>query len=156
MGTETLAPGWRAIPLGPWKRYRRDLDGGRRVIVARGLYGDWVWEAWSMLDLPVCLDLGESATAEKAMADADRATAGYAALTDEELIARNGLDSTYAELVTLKVVTVGEGKHCVMCRNDIAPGLAAEETSEDGWLWCASCACRNPGSVMADEVTATA
>src|SRR5271163_2545299 len=116
MSTETLAPGWRAIPLGPCERYRRDLDGGRRVIVARGLYGDWVWELWSMHDLPVCLDLGESATAEKAMADADRATAGHAALTDEELIARNGLDSTCTELVTLKVVTVGEGRHCVMCR----------------------------------------
>lgn len=156
MGTETLAPGWRPIPLGPWKRYGRDLEGGRRVVVARGLYGDWVWEAWTMPDLPVCLDLGESATAEEAMADADRAAAGYATLTDEELITRNGLDSTYAEVVPLKVVTVGEGERCVMCRNDIAPGLAAGETSADRWLWCGSCASRNPGSVMVDGVTATA
>jgi len=156
MDADTLAPGWRAIPLGPWKRYRRDLDGGRHVIVTCGLYGDWVWEAWSVLDLPVCPDLGESATADEAMADADRATAGHAALTDEELINRNGLDSTYAGFVTLNVVTVGEGKHCVMCRNDIAPGLAAQEMSESGWLWCVSCACRNPGSVMADGMAATA
>jgi hypothetical protein len=155
MSAETLAPGWRAIPLGPWERYRRDIDGGRRVIVARRLYGDWVWETWSVPDLPVCLDLGESATAEKAMADADRAAIGYAVLTDEELIARNGLDSTYAEVATLKVVAVGEGKRCVMCGNDIPPGLAAEERSGDGWLWCGSCACRNPGSVMADGVAAT-
>ena len=156
MGTETLAPGWQATPLGPWERYRRDLDGGRRVIVTRGLYGDWVWEAWSMLDLPVCLDLGESESADRAMADADRAAAGYTALTDEELITRNGLDSTYSGLATLNVVTVGEGKRCVMCRNDIAPGLAAQETSENGWLWCPSCACRNPGSVTADGMAATA
>lgn len=153
---ETLAPGWRAIPFGPWERYRRDLDGGRRVIVACGLYGDWVWEAWSMLDLPVCLELGEFATAAEAMADADWATAGHAALADGELIARNGLDATYAGIVPLKVVTVGEGNRCVMCRNDIAPGVAAEEAGADGWLWCGSCACCNPGSVMTGEVAATA
>jgi hypothetical protein len=50
MGAETLAPGWRAIPLGPWERYRRDLDDGRRVIVARGTYGGWVWDLWGTLD----------------------------------------------------------------------------------------------------------
>src|SRR4051812_26407375 len=57
MSTETLAPGWRAIPLGPWERYRRDLDGDRRVIVARGTYGGWVWDLWGTLEAPVCLDL---------------------------------------------------------------------------------------------------
>jgi hypothetical protein len=132
MSTETLAPGWRAIPLGPWERYRRDLDGGRRVIVARSTYGGWVWDLWGTLEAPACLDLGDAATAREAMDHADRA------------------------VVTLKIVTIGQGNRCVMCRNEIDPGPAAEETSEDRWLWCGSCACRNPGSLMADGMAATA
>jgi hypothetical protein len=155
MDAETLASGWRAIPLGLWERYRRDLDGGRRVIVARGTYGGWVWDLWGKLEAPVCLDLGDAATASEAMDDAGRAVAEYAALADDKLIARNGI-SAFAGVVTLKVVNVGQHKRCVMCRNEIAPGPAAEETSEEGWLWCGSCACRNPGSLMADGMAATA
>lgn len=154
MGAETLAPGWRAIPLGPWERYRRDLDDGRRVIVARGTYGGWVWDLWGTLEAPVCLDLGDAATAGEAMDDADRAVAEYATVTDVELIARNGIDA-FAGVVTLRVVNVGEGKQCVMCRNEISHGPAGEETGEEKWLWCGSCACRNPGSLMADGMTAT-
>jgi hypothetical protein len=155
MGTETLATGWRAMPLGPWERYRRDLAGGRRVVVARGLHGEWVWDLWGRLEVPVCLDLGEAASALEAMGDADRAAAGYAALADDALIARNGIDA-FAGVVSLKVVNVGEGKQCVMCRTGIAPGPAAEEASADAWLWCGSCACRNPGSLMAEGLAATA
>ena len=81
------------MPLGPWERYRRDLDDGRRVIVARGLHGNWVWDLWGRLEGPACLDLGEAASAREAMDDADRAAAGYAALTDDEMIARNGIDA---------------------------------------------------------------
>lgn len=147
MGTDTMASGWRAIPLGPWERYRLDLDGGRRVIVAPGVSGGWVWEIWSVLDSPLYLRLGESATAREAIDDADRASTEYAALTDEELTTRNGIDA-YAEVVTLTVVTIGGGRRCIMCEREIAPGLAAEQAG-DGWLWCPSCACRNPGSVMA-------
>jgi hypothetical protein len=155
MSTETLAPGWRAIPLGPWERYRRDLDGGRRVIVARGTYGGWVWDLWGTLEAPACLDLGDAATAREAMDDADRAVAEYATLTDDELIARNAI-SAFAGVVTLKVVNVEQGTRCVLCRNEIAPGPAAEETGEERWLWCGSCACRNPGSLMVDGMAATA
>jgi hypothetical protein len=155
MDMETLAPGWRAIPLGSWERYRRDLDGGRRVIVARGTYGGWVWDLWGTLEVPACLDLGDAATAREAMDDADRAVAEYATVTDDELIARNGI-SAFAGVVTLKVVNVEQGKRCVMCRNEITPGPAAEETGEEKWLWCGSCACRNPGSLVADGMAATA
>jgi hypothetical protein len=155
MDTETLAPGWRAIPHGPWERYRRDLDGGRRVIVARGTHGGWVWDLRGKLEAPVCLDLGDAATAREAMDDADRAAAEYATVTDHELIARNGIDA-FTAVVTLKIVNVGQAKRCVMCRNEIAPGPAAEEPGEEGWLWCGSCACRNPGSLMADGMAATA
>jgi predicted RNase H-like HicB family nuclease len=86
-----------------------------RVIVARGRHADWVWEAWSVPDLPVCLDLGEAVTVEEAMADADRVTAGYVAVEDAELIARNGLGWDYGGVVLLEVVMVGEGKRCVLC-----------------------------------------
>jgi hypothetical protein len=89
------------------------------------------------------------------MDEAERTAATYAALTDDELIARNGIDA-FAGVVSLKVVNVGTGKQCVMCRNEIAPGPAAEETSEDAWLWCISCACRNPGSLLADGMAETA
>jgi hypothetical protein len=155
MSTETLAPGWRAIPLGLWERYRRDLDGGRRVIVARGTYGGWVWDLWGKLEAPACLDLGDAATAGGAMNDADRAAAECAAIADDELIARNGI-SAFAEVITLKIVNAEQGKRCVMCRNEVAPGPAAQETGEEGWLWCGSCACRNPDSLMADGMAATA
>jgi hypothetical protein len=155
MDAETLAPGWRAIPLGPWERHRRDLDGGRRVIVACGTYGGWVWDLWGTLEAPACLDLGDAATAREAMDDADRAAAEYATVTDDELIARNGIDA-FAGVVTLKIANVEQGNRCVMCRNEIDAGPAAEETSEEGWLWCGSCACRNPGSLMADGMAATA
>lgn len=155
MSAETLAPGWRAASLGPWERYRRDLDGGRYVIVTRGTCDGWVWDLWGTLETPTCLDLGEATTARGAMDDADRAATECAALTDGELIARNGVDA-FAGVVTLKVVSVGQGNRCVMCRNEIASGPAAEETGEVAWLWCASCACRNPGSLMADGMAATA
>lgn len=154
MGAETVAPGWRAMPFGPWERYRRDLDDSRRLIVARGSCGDWVWDLWGTLEVPACLDLGEATTAREAMDGADRAAAEHAALSDGELIARNGIDA-FAGVVTLKVVNVGQGKLCVMCRNQIAPGPAAEETGGDPWFWCGSCACRNPGSLMAEETAAT-
>jgi hypothetical protein len=147
MGTETLAPEWRATPLDSWERYRRDWDGDRRVIVARGTYGGWVWDLWGTLEAPACPDLGDAATASQAMDDADRAVAEYATLTDYELIARNGIDA-FAGVVTLKVVNVGQGTRCVMCRNEIDPSPAAEETGEERWLWCGSCACRNPGSSL--------
>jgi hypothetical protein len=155
MDTETLAVGWRAIPLGPWERYRHDLDGGRRVIVARGPCGGWAWDLWGRLEVPACLDLGEAATAREAMDGADRAAAECAALTDDEVIARNGIDA-FAGVVLLKVVNVGAGKQCVMCRNEITAGMAAEEASADAWLWCGSCACRNPGSLIAEGMAATA
>jgi hypothetical protein len=107
------------------------------------------------LEAPACLDLGDAATAREAMDHADRAVAEYATATDDELITRNGIDA-FAGVVTLKIVTIGQGNRCVMCRNEIDPGPAAEETSEDRWLWCGSCACRNPGSLMADGMAATA
>jgi hypothetical protein len=125
------------------------------VIVARGLYGGWVRDLWGRLEVPACLDLGEAATAREAMDDADQTATQYAALTDDELIARNGIDA-FAGVVLLKVVNVGVGKQCVMCRNEITAGLAAEEASADAWLWCGSCACRNPGSLMAEGMAAPA
>jgi hypothetical protein len=88
------------------------------------------------------------------MDDADRMTAGYSSLSDDELIARNGIDA-YAGTDTLRIVTVGAGMRCVMCRNDIMPGLAAEEVNGSRWLWCGSCASRNPGAVL-DSGDATA
>jgi hypothetical protein len=146
---------WQAIPFGPWDRYRRTVEGGRRVIVAPALYGGWVWDLWAMLDCPVCLAVSDDfATAQEAMDDADRATAGYSSLSDDELMARNGIDA-YAETDTLRIVTVGAGMRCVMCRNDILPGLAAEEVNGSRWLWCGSCASRNPGAVL-DSGDATA
>src|SRR5258708_754526 len=136
---ETQASGWQASPLGPWERYRRELDGGRRGIVARGRDG-WGGGLWAMLERPVWLCMGEGGTVQEVMGDADRAVAESAVLPDEELARRNGLDHTYAEVETLKVVTVGEGHGCVMCREEIEPGLAAEEAGHAGWLWCGSCA----------------
>lgn len=157
MDTEVRASKWETAPLGPWRRYRRDLEGSRRMVVAPGTYGGWVWELWSLGDgIPVCLDMGEGGTAEEAIAGADRATAESAAFSDEELMHRNGLESAYAEFTALTLVPVEEGKRCRMCMNGIAPGLAAAETGGDGWLWCPSCASRNPGSVMADEAAETA
>jgi hypothetical protein len=139
---------WQAIPFGPWDRYRRAVEGGRRAIVAPAPYGGWVWDLWATLDYPVCLSVSDDfATAEEAMEDADRVTAGYANLSDDELIARNGIDA-YAGTDTLRIVTVGAGMRCVMCRNDIMPGLAAEEVNGSRWLWCGSCASRNPGALL--------
>lgn len=146
---------WQAIPFGPWDRYRRTVEGGRRVIVAPALYGGWVWDLWAMLDYPVCLAVSDDfPTPQEAMADADCVAARYSILSDDELIARNGIDA-YAGTGTLKIVTVGTGKRCVMCRNEITPGLAAEEAAGGQWLWCGSCASRNPGAVL-DSRDATA
>jgi hypothetical protein len=142
MDAETLAPGWRAIPLGPWERYRRDLDAGRRMVVARGTYGGWVWDLWGTFEAPASLDLGDAATAREAMDDADRAAAEYAVLADDELIARNGINA-FTGVVTLKIVNIEPGKRCVMCRNEIAPGPAVEETGEERWL-CHSGSTRPP------------
>jgi hypothetical protein len=125
------------------------------VIVARGTCGGWVWDLRGALEAPACLDLGDAATAREAMDDAGRAAAGYATVTGDELIARNGI-SAFAGVVTLKVVNAEPGKRCAMCRNEIAPGPAAEEAGEERWLWCGSCACRNPGSLMAGGMAATA
>lgn len=148
MGAEDKASSWQEIPFGPWERYRRDLEGGRRVIVAPALYGGWVWDLWAMLDYPVCLAVSDDfETAHEAMDDADRVAAGYSTLSDDELIAKNGIDA-YAGTSTLRIVTVGAGMRCVMCRNDIMPGLAAEEANGSRWLWCGSCASRNPGAVL--------
>jgi hypothetical protein len=139
---------WQVTPFGPWERYRRDLKAGRRVIVAPALYGGWVWDLWAMLDCPACLAVGDDfGTAQEAMDQADQATAGYADFSDDELIARNGIDA-YAGIDALKIVTVSAGKRCVMCRNNIMPGLAAEDADGSGWLWCGSCASRNPGAVV--------
>jgi hypothetical protein len=147
---------WQAIPFGPWERYRRDLEGGRRVIVAFAPYGGWVWDLWAMLDCPVCLAVSDDfATAKEAMDHADTVTAGYADLSDDELIARNGIDA-YAGIDTLKIVTVGAGKRCVMCQNDIVPGLAAEDADGSAWLWCGSCASRNPGAVLCSGTSTAA
>jgi hypothetical protein len=112
-----------------------------------------VWDLRGRLEFPARLDLGEGATAREAMDDADQAAAGYAALADDEVIARNGIDG-FAGVVLLKVVTVGKGKQCVMCRTGIAAGLAAAEASADGWLRCGSCG--DPGSLMADGIAAAA
>lgn len=143
-----VSSNWQVIPFGPWDRYRRTVEGGRRVIVAPALYGGWVWDLWAMLDYPVCLAVGDDfPTAQEAMADADCVMAGYSNLCDDELIARNGIDA-YAGTDTLRIVTVGEGMRCVTCRNDITTGLAAEEANGSRWLWCGSCASRNPGAVL--------
>jgi hypothetical protein len=146
---------WQAIPFGPWDRYRRAVEGGRRAIVAPALYGGWVWDLWAMLDYPVCLAVSDDfPTAQEAMDDADRVTAEHSSLSDDELIARNGIDA-YVGTDTLRIVTVDAGMRCVMCRNDIMPGLAAEDTDGSGWLWCGSCASRNLGAVL-DRGDATA
>lgn len=109
--------------------------------------GGWVWDLWSMLDCPVCLAAGDGfPAAQGAMDDADRVMAGYAALTDDELTARSGVDA-YVHAESLKIVIVSEVKGCVLCRNDIAPGTAAAEDG-NGWLLCGSCASRNPGAVL--------
>jgi hypothetical protein len=147
MGEEIKAYDWQASRLGPWERYHRDAGSARRVIVCLAPYGGWVWDLWSMLDYPVCLAVGDdSPTAQGAMDDADRVMAGYSALTDDELIAQNGVDA-YVHAESLKVVTVSEEKGCVLCRNDIASGTAAAEDG-NGWLLCGSCASRNPGAVL--------
>jgi hypothetical protein len=57
------------------------------------------------------------------MDDAGRVTAGYEALTDDELIAQNAVGA-YVGIDTLKIVTVSEEKGCVLCGNGIAPGPA--------------------------------
>jgi hypothetical protein len=148
MGAEIETSGWREVQLGPWKRYCRDAAGGRQVIVALAPYGGWVWDLWSMLGYPVCLAVSDDfATSEEAMDDADRAVARCAALPDDELVAQNGVDA-YVGTDTLKVVSLGTAKGCVLCRNEIAPGAAAAAEDGDGWLWCGSCTSRNPGAVL--------
>jgi hypothetical protein len=148
MGAEIKASGWQETPLGPWKRYRRDVAGGRRVIVALAPYGGWVWDLWSMLDCPVCLAVGgDFPGAQEAMDDAGRVVARHAALTDEELIARNGVDA-YVGVAAVKIVTLSEGKGCVLCGNEIVSGSSAAAEDGDGRLWCRSCASRNPGAVL--------
>jgi len=146
MGAEIETSGWREVQLGPWKHYRREAAGGRRVIVALAPYGGWVWDLWSMLDYPVCLAVGDDfPTAQQAIDDADEVARWYAALTDADLIAGNGVDA-YVQAEALKIVTVSEGKGCALCRKDIAPETVAAEDG-NGWLLCGSCASRNPGAV---------
>lgn len=147
MSAEIKVSDWQTSPLGPWGRYRRNAACGRQVIVAPAPYGGWVWDLWSILGFPVCLAVGDDfPTAQGAMDDADQVMAGYAALTDDELIARNGVDA-YVHAESLKIVAVSEEKGCVLCRYDITPGTAAAEDG-NGWLLCGSCASRNPGAVL--------
>lgn len=151
MKTTARASGWTSIPLGSWERYRHDLDGGRYLIVAQGLDGDWTWDMWSPDSDCLAMSLGSFTTAEEAKDDADRAAAGSASTTDEQMIKTNAIDA-FAGPVTLQLVVIrDEDKRCVMCQNEITPGVAAEEIGEAPWLWCGSCASRNPGSVLVDE-----
>jgi hypothetical protein len=153
MSTEAKALDWKAIPFGPWERHSRDLDGGRRVIVANGPLGGWVWDMWSMLDFPDFLVSSGSdfPAVREAMADAERAAATFAAIADDELRASiwGGAD-VYVGVDALKIVTLEKVTGCVMCRNDVAPGLAAEGDGGRA-LWCGSCASRNPGAVLDSE-----
>jgi hypothetical protein len=140
--------GWHVEHLGPWERYRRTLRGGRVVTVARGMGASWIWDMWGAEEEDQCLDLasGEFDTPELAMLDAEQAIEEYAAVTDERLAAKNGIDA-YRETAVLKLVAVGEGRKCSLCQSEIAPGAAAE--NKEGWLLCGSCATRNPDSVIA-------
>lgn len=142
--------GWKSIPLGPWDRFRRELDGSRKVIVARGMYDGWTWDLWSPGDEPACLamPMGEFETADEAKADADRVAAEVAATTDDDLARKLAVDA-FAAPLTLKVVSVtGDDWQCVMCRRVLTEETAAEETAGAAWRWCPSCATRNPGSTL--------
>jgi len=90
-------------------------------------------------------------TAGEAKEDANRAAAEFADVTDEQMIYGEAIDA-FVEPVALRLVVVkDEDKQCVKCRYGIAPGVAAEETSEAAWPWCGSCASRNPGSILISE-----
>lgn len=149
MTTERLAK-WQETPLGPWERHRRDLDGGRVLIVARGLDGRWMWDLWANRNHGQCLDLSDGFdTLAEAKSDADRAAAEAAAMTDEQMAYRNAIEF-YREPITLNLVTVGDGKLCALCGNEIGRGTAAERAEGEPWLWCGSCASRNPDSAIAN------
>jgi hypothetical protein len=143
--------GWHIEYLGPWERYRRTLDTGRVIIVARSMGGRWMWDMWGAEEEGQCLDLasGEFGTPELAMLDAEQAIEGYAAVTDERVAAKNGIDA-YRETIVLKLVAVGEGRKCAVCQSEVAPGVAVE--NEEGWLLCGSCAARNPDSAVQGSV----
>jgi hypothetical protein len=151
METATRARGWSPIPLGPWERYRRDLRGGRYLIVAPGLDGHWTWDMWSPGSECLAMPINSFATATDAKEDVDRAAAESAIMTDEQMIERNAIDAFAGSVAFRLVVIDDEDKRCAMCHNEITPGVAAEEIGEAAWLWCGSCASRNPGSVLADE-----
>lgn len=150
----TRASGWRAEPVGPWERHRQDLDGGRVLTVALGMDGRWTWDLWANREYGQCLDMALEGfgTVDEAKADADRAAAKSAAMTDEQLVKRNGIGA-YRELAALRLVTVERGKRCAFCGNEIVPGAAAEQTEGEPWLWCGSCASRNPDAVLTGGVT---
>lgn len=144
-----MTSNWRAEQLGPWERYRYVLEGGRVVTVARGLSGRWTWSMWGAGEQGQCLDMAdEFEAAADAVADADRAIIERASMTDEQLTEKVMIDE-YREPVAFRLVTVDADKRCIHCGSGIAPGIAAEETGGDQWLWCGSCASRNPDSVIA-------
>ncbi|MBO0803220.1 MAG: hypothetical protein J2P25_09120 [Nocardiopsaceae bacterium] len=152
-----MSSNWRADHLGPWERYRYVLEGGRVVTVSRGTEGRWTWGMWSAGDEGQCLDmaLDEFDTAADAMADASREIVERAYATDEQLAGKTMIEEYRAPLA-FRLVAVGDGKACVHCRSEITLGIAAEEAEGGRWLWCGSCASRNPDSVIAGTMMRSA
>lgn len=141
---------WRAESLGPWERHRRDLDGGRVLIVATGLDGRWNWDLWASSEHGQCLDMPMEGfgTAEEAKVDADQVAAELARATDEQIGERNGIEM-YREPVVLKLVTIEAGHRCADCGHEISSSTAAYPVEGEPWLKCGSCASRNPDVVLA-------
>jgi hypothetical protein len=144
--------GWHTEQCGPWTRYRRILPGSRRLIVAPGLYGGWTWDLWGIAgDEPLWLEMPDDSFAgpQAARENADHAAAEVAAIPDVTLANKLGVEP-FRGPVSLQPATVGDkGAMCTACTNEIpAEALAAVEIGNDPWLWCASCATRNPGAFM--------
>lgn len=150
--------GWRTEQCGHWIRYRRTLSDSRWLIVARGLSGDWTWDLWAISgDEPLWLDMPDDSFADPqaAMGDADRVAAEVAAVPDVTLANKLGVEP-FRGPVSLTPATVDDkGAMCIACTNEIPAGaLAAAEIDNDPWLWCASCATRNPGAYIATSSVA--
>lgn len=146
----TGSPKWQAVAFGPWERHRRDTGHGRLATVAPGLDGRWTWDLWAPGTGGACLSMadGSFATAQEAQDNADRAAAEVDGIPDKQLMLRNGIDESRVPVAFRLVVIEGEGKRCVRCGNGIPPGVAAEETGTGAWLWCGSCATRNPDAAL--------
>lgn len=149
----TESQGWRAESLGPWERHRRDLDGGRVLIVAKGLDGRWNWDLWGSGEHGQCLDMPMEGfgTVQEAKDDADQVAEALSSETDEQVAERTMIEMYREGPVTLKLATIEPGKWCSVCGCEIEPGTAAYPAVGDSWLICGSCAARNPDASLGTD-----